>query len=136
MGTGVPSATRRVVLLVEDDRSLRQLYRLDLELRGFTVAIAGDGLEALSLIEQRPTPDVVTLDLGLPRLGGLSVAGELAAHEETRSIPIVIVTGSSELINEAAFAAVLRKPVTPHELTMAVERALASRRGQKPATQP
>src|SRR6185295_1476659 len=98
------------------------------------VEIAGDGIEALALIEQHATPDLVVLDLGLPRLGGLSVAEELAAHQETQRIPIVIVTGSTERLDEENYAAVLRKPVTPHELTMAIEHALLSRGGHGTAS--
>jgi CheY-like chemotaxis protein len=120
-------------LLVEDDRSLRQLYRLELELRGFTVEIAGDGIQALSIIE-RMRPDLVVLDLGLPRLGGLAVAQELAAHVETRSVPVVVVTGSTEPLDETAFVAVIRKPVTSHELATTVEHTLAGG-GGKPQKQ-
>jgi CheY-like chemotaxis protein len=120
------SPVRRLVLVVEDDRPLRQLYRFELELRGFSVETAGDGLEALELIEQRPTPDVVVLDLGLPRLGGLSVAAELHAHDETRNIPIVIVTGSADFVDRRGVASVLRKPVGPDELASIVEQILAA----------
>jgi len=121
-------------LLVEDDRSLRQLYRLELELRGLAVEIAGDGIEALSIIEQQ-RPDLVVLDLGLPRLGGLAVAQELKAHDDTRSVPIVVVTGSPEPIDETGFVAVIRKPLSAHELAVIVEQALARPGSGKPQKQ-
>lgn len=110
------------VLVVEDDEDLRRLYRTSLTFAGFEVQEAGDGFTALHLIEQRP-PDVVVLDLVLPRLNGHAVQQEIAARVHTRHIPIVIVTGSGE---NADAAWVLRKPVAPERLVQAVRSCLAS----------
>ena len=120
---------RPTILLVEDDSALRQLYKMTLELRGYDVEIAADGVTALNLVEQADPPHVVVLDIGLPRLSGLTVAAELASTARTSNIPIVIVTGRVEPFNEKPFAAVLHKPVTSNALADAVDGAI-SRRGR------
>lgn len=120
---------RPAILLVEDDGALRQLYKMTLELRGYDVEIAADGLTALHLLEQAAPPHVVILDIGLPRVSGLTVAAELAATARTSNIPILIVTGRIEPFNEKPFAAVLHKPVTPDTLADTVDAAI-NRRGR------
>jgi CheY-like chemotaxis protein len=124
----VPPA-RPTILLVEDDGALRQLYKMTLELRGYDVEIAADGVTALHLIEQAAPPHIAVLDIGLPRMSGLTVAAELAATARTSNVPIIIVTGCLEPFNEKPFAAVLHKPVTSDALADAVEWAI-SRRGR------
>lgn len=114
---------QRVILIVEDDAELRRLFRTALTLDGFEVEEAGDGLEALRRLADRP-PDVVVLDLGLPTLSGLAVQQEIAAHALTKRIPIVVVTGSARDLNYLDVACVLRKPVTPEELVVVVHNCL------------
>jgi DNA-binding response OmpR family regulator len=117
--------TRKAVLIVEDDIDLRLLYRTALSWNGFDVREAPDGIAALVEIEQH-RPDLVVLDLGLPRLGGLSVQQELAAHVQTRRIPIVVVTGSTENLADIPVDCVLKKPATPERLVEVVQTCLAS----------
>src|SRR4029078_7976376 len=82
------------ILIVEDNSDLRRMFKTALSLAGFDVDEAGDGLEALRVVEER-RPDLVVLDLVLRALDGLSVQQELAARAATANIPIVIVTGST-----------------------------------------
>jgi len=91
---------------------------------GYEVEEAGDGIDALQLIENR-TPDLVVLDLILRVLDGVSVQQELAAQAVTRDVPIVVVTGSSIDTSALDVACVLRKPIMPDELLYAVRRCLA-----------
>ena len=88
------------------------------------VEVATDGLAALRIIEEGPRPQLVVLDLVLPRVGGLEFARELASNAATRNIPIVVVTGSIEQFDERPFAAVSRKPVTADQIAFIVERTL------------
>jgi len=111
------------ILIVEDNADLRRLFRTALSLAGYEVEEAGDGLEALHQIENRP-PDLVVLDLILRSLDGMSVQQELAARTLTSRIPIVIVTGSDIDLSTLDVACVLRKPVMPDELVSAVTRCL------------
>ena len=118
----VNSAT---VLVVEDDPALRRMYRTALALAGFDVVEADDGLAALHFLDHR-SPDVVVLDLMLPTMSGLVVQQEIAAHAHTRSIPLVIVTGTDLSLDHLDVPCVLRKPVSPESLVDAVRACLAS----------
>ncbi len=83
------------VLLVEDDGALAQMYQLKLERDGYTVRVAGDGEQALGLISER-TPDLIFLDIRLPRMNGLTFLEQLRRSERTRNVPVVIVSNYSE----------------------------------------
>jgi DNA-binding response OmpR family regulator len=117
--------TQKRILVVEDNIDLRRMFKTALSLSGFDVDEAGDGVEALRIIEARP-PDLVVLDLILRALDGLSVQQELAARAVTAHIPIVIVTGSTLNTDALNVACVLRKPVMPDELVRTVRQCLKS----------
>jgi len=105
----------RVIQVVEDTTDLRHQWRTALSLEGFDVAESADGIEALQYLEQH-RPDLVVLDLGLPRLDGVSVRQEIAAQSTTRNIPVVIVTGSVMPLDHLRVSCVLRKPFSPEHL--------------------
>jgi len=116
---------QRVILIIEDDESLRGVWRTALRLEGFEVIEAGDGLEALKLIEASP-PDLVLLDLGLPVVDGVSVRKDLAAQVFSRNIPIVVITGSTDDLAYLDVNCVLRKPVTVDHVVRVVHRCIVS----------
>jgi len=116
---------QRVILIIEDDESLRGVWRTALRLEGFEVIEAGDGLEALKLIEASP-PDLVLLDLGLPVVDGVSVRKDLAAQIFSRNIPIVVITGSTDDLSYLDVNCVLRKPVTVDHVVRVVHRCIVS----------
>lgn len=115
---------RKRILVVEDDRSVRQLYRTALLMTGFEVGTAEDGLGALNSIEA-DRPDLIVLDLHLPRVDGLAVLSDLRAHQDTWSIPVVVVTGSDYQYAVAQASAILRKPCEPERLISVIERHLS-----------
>jgi DNA-binding response OmpR family regulator len=122
----LPSVTwdrGRLVLVVEDDEDLRQLYRTALTGAGFAVVSVSDGIDALQYIEQQ-RPNVVVLDLGLPRLHGEDVYAELTAQGLAGKIPVVVVTGGTRNLDTARYSCVLRKPIDPEELVAAVRACL------------
>jgi len=90
-----PDADDVRVLFVEDDASVAQMYRLKLELDGYTVDVAEDGLVAL---EKARTlhPDIIFLDIRLPKLDGLGVLEALRADVTTAPIPVVILSNWNE----------------------------------------
>ena len=115
---------KTTILVVEDDPTLRTLYTTALSAAGYAVAAVEDGMDALRRVEREP-PDAVILDLALPRMGGRDVQQELKAHESTRDIPIVVVTGTdTRSLDSAGFACVLRKPVDTDALIAAVVRCI------------
>jgi DNA-binding response OmpR family regulator len=120
----VPWRPKRTALVVEDDAQLRDLYRVALRQLGFVVAAASDGVEALRHLEAT-TPNLIILDLGLPRLSGRDVQREIAAHREIRDVPIIVVTGEDTLIpNPSDYACVLRKPIDLETLAAAIQKCL------------
>src|SRR5437868_6320625 len=90
-----PDADAVRVLFVEDDVSVAQMYRLKLELDGYSVEVAGDGLVALEKARTM-RPDIIFLDIRIPKLDGLAVLEALRADEATARIPVVILSNWNE----------------------------------------
>ena len=113
------------ILVVEDDRPLREFYRTTLRFAGYTVVAVEDGMDALRWLEAE-RPAAILLDLSLIRLSGRDLLSELRARDATRHIPVVVVTGERRTSNltDSDIVCVLRKPVTGGALSDAVERCL------------
>jgi CheY-like chemotaxis protein len=117
--TEVPS-----VLVVEDDPDLRYIFRVALMVAGFRVREAGDGYMALAALEDT-MPDVIVLDLGLPRVSGFLVLDEIAARQDTSGLSVIVVTGLD--VAERHNTTYLRKPVEANLLVHTVRGALRRR---------
>ena len=125
-------ARAKIIMVVEDDPELRAFYRQVLRISGYTVIDVEDGIDALRRIETDP-PDLVILDIELPRLGGRDVQAELAAHTATSHIPIVVVSGTdTRTLDRNAFVCILHKPVTAERLVAAVDDCLSQATKQWP----
>src|SRR5258708_17877070 len=98
---------KKRILIVEDDVDLRRMFRTTLSMAGYDVEDAGDGVEALRIVENR-LPDLIVLDLVLRALDRVSVQQELASRALTPPLPIVIVTGSTLNTSARALACRLR----------------------------
>lgn len=113
------------VLVVDDDKVIRQLIKVNLELEGFEVVTAADGVECLDVVHG-VRPDLVTLDVAMPRLDGLRTAERLRSDPRTRHIPVAIVSGHTQLDGERGeeppVDALLAKPFEPAELVRMVRR--------------
>jgi len=96
--------TDKRVLVVEDDRFLRRACETSLRQRGLTVLAARDGEEALRLARAE-APDLILLDLLMPKLTGLEVLQALRGAEATRSIRVLILSNSSSPQDVEAIAA-------------------------------
>ena len=83
------------VLVVEDEDALSTLLQYNLEKEGYDVTVAGDGEEALILVDERQ-PDLVVLDWMLPKVSGIEVCRRLRSRPETRNMPIIILTARGE----------------------------------------
>ena len=113
------------VLVVEDDGDLRRMFRTALALAGFDVIEAGNGLDALRVLDANP-PHAVILDLGLPVMSGEAVRQEIAAHAHTRHVPVIVVTGQPGAHDTLDAACILRKPVSPDRLVHVVKNCIAA----------
>ncbi|MEU8763022.1 response regulator [Streptomyces sp. NPDC048659] len=124
------------VLVVDDNRVIRQLIRVNLELEGFEVVTAADGAECLDVVHQ-VCPDVVTLDVVMPRLDGLRTAARLRSDPRTSHLPVAIISAGTEYDREgcgiSGVDAFLAKPFEPSELVRVVRQLMhrdRDRRGQ------
>lgn len=79
------------VLLVEDDEFLANIYKTKFEMEGFKVSVAENG-EAGLLDVKKKQPDIVLLDILLPKLDGFVVLEKIKADPETRDIPVILLT--------------------------------------------
>ncbi|MFJ8626734.1 response regulator [Kitasatospora sp. NPDC093550] len=117
------------VLVVDDSEVIRQLIRVNLELEGFEVVTAADGAECLEVI-RRVKPDVVTLDVVMPRLDGLRTAARLRATPDTSRVPIAIVSACTpadlDLGETVGVDGYLGKPFDPADLVALVRRLMAA----------
>jgi len=117
------------VLLAEDDGSVAQMYKLKLELEGCRVDVAPDGETAVQMAT-RDLPDIMFLDIRLPKLDGIGVLQALRADPRTKGLRVVILSNYSrrELGDRAAKLGVLdhliKTETTPAKLTAGLERWL------------
>lgn len=132
----MPGASGRV-LVVDDNKVIRQLIRVNLELEGIEVVTAADGAECLDVVHQ-VRPDLVTLDVVMPRLDGLRTAGRLRADPRTRDIPLAIVSACTQYEVESGLDvgvdAFLAKPFDPQELVRIVRELLDDPLGRMPGS--
>ncbi len=116
------------VLVVDDDPMKRQLLRLILERAGFGVAEAADGTEALLSLENI-VPDLMTLDVMMPRMDGFAVCERVRQNPKTAGLPIIIVSARADggSIREGLAAGANRylpQPVMPDKLIKTVNELL------------
>ena len=113
--------------MVDDSEVIRQLIRVNLELEGFEVVTASDGAECLEVV-RRVCPDVVTLDVMMPRLDGLRTAARLRAAPETSGLPIAIVSACTpadlDRGESVGVDGYLAKPFEPADLVALVRRLM------------
>ena len=119
------------VLFVEDDPSVAQMYKLKLELDGYKVEIASDGEMALEMAGSA-LPDIIFLDIRLPKLDGIGVLEALRANPRTRPLPVVILSNynEKELVERGAMLGALdhliKSQTTPAKLADGLEGWLRS----------
>jgi len=119
----------RKIMVVDDDANIRAVLKLRLERSGYTVQIARDGTEALSMVLPNP-PDLIILDLLLPKIGGFEVLRNLKSNRLTADIPVIILTARvtpssrnrSYTLGAAGF---LAKPFSPRKLVAEIENLLS-----------
>lgn len=117
------------ILLAEDDRFLRKAAEVTLRRHGFTVLTASDGEAALQ-IARAETPDLVLLDLIMPRLQGFEVLRTLKQDPATEAIPVIVLSSLSQAsdvrqaMEEGAAAYFVKADLSLQALVQRVEEAL------------
>jgi CheY-like chemotaxis protein len=123
---GLPSTVTGAarVLVVDDSAAIRTLIVVNLRLEGYDVREAGDGEEALEVVREW-RPDVVTLDVVMPRLDGFGTLERLRADASTADIPVVLVTARAQAVDRERGEALgvdayVTKPFEPAHLVEVV----------------
>jgi CheY-like chemotaxis protein len=121
----MPLSKRASILLAEDNPDLRAMFRDMLEFRGMFVRVAEDGDACLAAAEEL-TPDLIVLDIMMPRRSGIEAAVELRRRPATAATPIIALTALTghEVTRRALEAGcdlILNKPILPGDLVRGVE---------------
>ena len=127
--TGVLATRAAVILVVDDDRRVVELLRIALEAHGYRMLAAHDGEEALQ-VARRERPDLVVLDVRLPKRSGFDVCERLRNDPDDPGLPILLVSAATEVETRVQGLArgaddYLTKPFSPKELVARVQRLLA-----------
>jgi CheY-like chemotaxis protein len=130
-----PPQGKPLILIADDRASSRELLRTVLERAGYAVLEAADG-EAAVEQAQSGNPDLILLDLQMPKLDGYGVLARLRAEERFRTLPVLALTASAmsgdrEKIMAAGFTDYLSKPAGPELLREAVARLLEQGAGYR-----
>ncbi len=126
-------ADKKKILCIEDEQEMIDLMRIILEKRGFEVKGALGGEEGLRAIKEEK-PDLILLDLMMPGIDGWEVYRRLKEDEETKGIPVIVVTAKSQGIDKvlglyiAKVDDYITKPFGPSELIESVNRVLEAQR--------
>ena len=126
------------VLIAEDEADIRQLISFNLERESYDTLLAGDGQEAV-LIAYNKIPDLIILDLMLPKMDGFSVFKELRLDSRTKDIPVIMLTAKAQLDDVIAGLEMgaddyLTKPFSPKELVLRVKALLKRVKTSKGST--
>ncbi len=116
------------VLVCEDEPALRELIRVSLN-DAYELSEADDGVECLEVARRLP-PDLIVLDMMMPRLNGLEVLEELRSDEELADTPVIVLTAQPAAREDAlrrGATRVMVKPFTPDDISAAVAEVLSER---------
>lgn len=123
-----------LVLVVEDYQDAREMYAAYLQFSGFRVAEATNGFEAIDKTLEL-MPDIILMDLALPKMDGWEATRRLKLDDRTRHIPVVALTGHAlaghaEGARQAGCDSFVTKPCLPDALVAEIQRMLAMRKAE------
>ncbi len=120
----------RKILVVDDERHIVRLVEINLQRAGYNVVTAYDGVEALEKVKSEQ-PEMIVLDVMMPRMDGFEVLGRLQADPTTADIPVIMLTAKAQDADifkgwQSGVSSYLTKPFNPRELLTFVERIFQS----------
>ena len=83
------------IVIIEDDQVISQMYRMKFESDGFTVHVAGNGADGISVAEETK-PDLILLDMQMPGMNGDEALAEIRKHDWGKDIPVIVLTNLGE----------------------------------------
>jgi len=125
-------AAKKTILVVDDEADVRNFLKIALVEAGFDVVTANDGFEALEAVKKK-TPDLISLDLVMPKKSGVKFYRDMVKNKEWSKIPIIIVTGHArddlgkadlEELTMSGPGVYLEKPVKPQNYIAAIKKIL------------
>jgi len=124
---------KKIVLLVEDSKTSAAIMENELEFLGYECIVAVDGKEAIKKARDE-RPDLILMDMSLPKVDGLKATEEIRKNADTRTIPIIALTalampGDREKCLKAGCDDYLAKPVSHKELGPCITKLMQSKRG-------
>jgi len=118
----------RKILVVDDEPDIRTLCKVNLEYEGYEVLEASDGAEALEIVHDQ-RPDLIVLDLMMPKMDGWEVMKQLKGSAETSTIPVLFLTSKADQTSQIqgwdeGIAEYITKPFNPIVLSRCIQKAL------------
>jgi CheY-like chemotaxis protein len=126
------------ILVVEDELDIQKVIKMSLKARGVgEILVAGDGEECLAMVK-KVRPHLILLDVSMPKLGGFETCRRLKQNPETRSIPVIFLTASTQRSDEqtgmeAGASGFLTKPFNPMTLHDQILAILGNGKEPEPA---
>jgi len=122
------------ILVADDSPNIREILKLSLETDGYTVVLAEDGDQALAMVE-REKPDLVIMDIMMPRVNGFQVCRRLKGDRATHDVPVIMLTaksGDQDVFwgKDCGADEYMTKPFSTRELGKTIDRLLALRQGR------
>lgn len=125
-------ATNAKILLVDDDMTLHEMYAERLRAEGYNIVSAYDGEEAIEKV-YKEMPDVILLDIMMPKINGIDVMKKLREDEKTANIPVILLTALVQEINKIKDMMkpydqyLIKSEIMPAQVIEAIEKSLSLR---------
>jgi two-component system, chemotaxis family, chemotaxis protein CheY len=127
--TGLTTVTNKIILVVDDSRTMTLSLRSNLEHNGFSVVTAVDGVDALEKLKAGLKPDLIITDIKMPRMDGLELIREIKLLPEVRFVPILTLTTENnpkkrEASKQMGATGWLVKPISGTDLIQVVKQVV------------
>ncbi len=129
-------ANKALIFLVEDDSFISGMYQTKFKNMGYTVELAADGEVAWARLQQDPLPDLVCLDVVLPKKDGFEILEDLRANDRTKDIAVILLTNLGQKpdvehgVKLGADDYIIKAHYTPSEVMEKVEKILQAKQGR------
>jgi len=126
----VNKSKKTKVLMIEDDSYISDMYKIKLEKENFEVVVASDGIKGIDMLDKEQKPDIILLDIVMPKMDGFSVLKMIKKKPELENIPVVLLTnlGQRETVERGfelgAASYIIKAHFTPAEVVEKIKEVL------------